>query len=266
MDYSRERGAPSNVRGWLSEVYLPAIVAAQHEQLMRRLGDRSTVDDPIFGRSAGSPAVERHLEQASAWFAKRSATYERLAFTTGSDRDVTEGTIALTIDGRNVRVPVAVVAERRPDREVEIRLYHSTKSIETASRTRSPLVPRDDELTVPPPVAAHLKSLARGDLGAIVATFEDGATVRDADGQTHTRDGQGGTLRAYYEKLLGARVPGGPGIDVLKGARADDGRTCALEYTVAHMHGKDIAPQPGLAVYERGESGLLRAVRLYQDW
>jgi hypothetical protein len=52
---------------------------------------------------------------------------------------------------------------------------------------------------------------------------------------------------------------------VLKGARADDGRTCALEYTVVRVHGKPVPPQAGLAVYERGESGLLHAVRVYED-
>ena len=55
------------------------------------------------------------------------------------------------------------------------------------------------------------------------------------------------------------------GIEVLKGARADDGRTCALEYTVVRVHGKPVPPQAGLAVYERGESGLLHAVRVYED-
>jgi hypothetical protein len=54
-------------------------------------------------------------------------------------------------------------------------------------------------------------------------------------------------------------------MEILKGARADDGSSCALEYTVVRVHGKDVAPQAGLAVYERGESGLLRSVRVYQD-
>jgi hypothetical protein len=54
-------------------------------------------------------------------------------------------------------------------------------------------------------------------------------------------------------------------MEVLKGARADDGTVCALEYTVVRVHGKTVAPQAGLAVYERGTSGLLRSVRVYQD-
>jgi hypothetical protein len=34
---------------------------------------------------------------------------------------------------------------------------------------------------------------------------------------------------------------------------------------VVRVHGKNVSPQAGLAVYERGESGLLSAVRVYDD-
>jgi len=34
---------------------------------------------------------------------------------------------------------------------------------------------------------------------------------------------------------------------------------------VVRVHGKTDAPQAGLAVYERGASGLLRGVRVYED-
>jgi ketosteroid isomerase-like protein len=212
------------------------------------------------------PALTAYLERAAAWFNKRRGAFEPLAFTTGSDRDVTEGTLQLVLDGRPVSVPVAVVAERRPGREVEIRLYYSTNAIQGTPTVRTPLVPRDDELGVPPPVAAHLIALARGDVDAIVESFENGATLRDPTGEMHLKDPQGGALRAYYERVFASRSPGQPGIEVIKGARADDGSSCALEYTVARLRGRDIAPQPGLAVYERGESGLLRAARLYHDF
>jgi hypothetical protein len=261
-----ERGAPTNLRGWLSEVYIPALLAAQAEQLVRRLGERATVDDPIFGRASGRAGLTTQLERASAWFGKRLGTFEPLAFTTGSDRDVTEGTLRLVLDGRPASVPVAVVAERRPEREVEVRVYYSTHSIQGTPTARSPLVPRDDGLGVPPPVAAHLAALSRGDVDALVATFENGATLRDPSGVLYMKDAQGGALRAFYEKMFASSSAGQPGIEVIKGGRADDGSTCALEYTVARLRGRDIAPQPGLAVYERGESGLLRAARLYHDY
>ncbi|HLK35693.1 MAG TPA: hypothetical protein VKU41_03000 [Polyangiaceae bacterium] len=259
-----ERGGTSGLRGWLSDVYFPALVSVQPDQLVRRLGDRATVDDPIFGRANG-PALTRYLEEIAAWLSKRGAAFERVSFVTGSDRDVTEGTLALAFDGRAVQVPVAVVAERRPEREVEIRLYYSTEPIKGTRAVRSPLLPKDDEVAVPPPVSAHLDALARGDLGAIVASFEVGGTLRDSAGRTYVRDEGGQVLRAFYEKSVAAPGGGAGGVLVLKGARADDGRTCALEYTVVRARGRDIAPQAGLAVYERGESGLLRTLRIYED-
>lgn len=264
MEEAPDRGAPSSLRGWLSDVYLTALVAAQPEQLVRRLGDRATVDDPIFGRTGGMPALARYLDEVAAWLSKREGAFEKIAFTMGSDRDVTEGTLSLTFEGRRVSVPVAVVAERRREREVELRLYYSTKPIKGTHAVRSPLLPQDDEVAVPPPVTAHLQALAKGDVQGIIESFENGGTLRDAEGATHVKE-DGGGLRTHYERLFAQAAGSGGGFELLKGARADDGRTCALEYTVVRVRGKNVPPQAGLAVYERGESGLLRAVRVYED-
>ncbi len=252
---------------------MPALVSAQADQLVRRLGDRATVDDPIFGRTTGMPALARYLDEVAAWLVKHEGTFDQAAFVTGSDRDVTEGTLSMTFEGRRVKVPVAVVAERRPEREVEMRLYYSTKPIKGTRAVRSPLLPKNDEVAVPVQVAAQLDALSRADIPAVLASFENGAKLRDAAGETHEKKDDGGPLRAFYEKLCSTRegsgvpAPGsrGAGIEVLKGARADDGRICALEYTVVRVRGKNVPPQAGLAVYERGESGLLHSVRVYED-
>src|SRR5580704_2362396 len=272
MQDGPDRDSPSGLRGWLSEVYMPSLVSAQAEQLVRRLGDRATVDDPIFGRSTGMPALARYLEEVAAWLGKHEGAFDQVAFVTGSDRDVTEGLLSLTFEGRRVKVPLAVVAQRRPEREVEVRLYYSTKPIKGTRAVRSPLLPQDDEVSVPVQVAAQLDALSRADIGAILASFEEGATLRDAAGATHVKDGDGGALRTFYERLCalpagngGRGGSRGAGIEVLKGARADDGRICALEYTVVRVRGKNVPPQAGLAVYERGETGLLHAVRIYED-
>lgn len=255
------------MRGWLSEVYLPALVSTQAEQLVHRLGARATVDDPIFGRASGMPALMGYLEQAAAWLSKRDAAFEMEVFTTGSDRDVTEGLLTLTVDARRAAVPIAVVAERRPERVVEIRVYYSTKSIVADPKERAPLVPRQDELPVPPPIAAHLQAIARGDTDAVVSGFETGGKLRDPAGVTHIKDEDGGAIRVYYDRLFAQGAKGGErGVAMIRGSRADDGRRCAVEYTVTRMHGNDIPPRPGLAVFERGESGLLGAVRLYHDY
>src|SRR6516164_3369269 len=102
MEEAPERGAPSSLRGWLSEVYFPALVSAEADQLGRRLGERATVDDPIFGRKAGMPALEQFLEEIASLPEKRQAAFDRTAFTMGSDRDVTEGTLGLTFEGKRV--------------------------------------------------------------------------------------------------------------------------------------------------------------------
>jgi hypothetical protein len=258
-----DRGIPSSLRGWLSEVYWPTLLASQPALLGQRLGDRATVDDPIFGRSTGMPAVERYLTEVADWLSKRKAEFEKVAFTLGSDRDVTEGTLVLTFEGRRAAVPVAVVVERRKEREVEVRLYYSTQPINGTHAVRSPLLHQDDETAVPPPVASHLAALSAGSVSAIVDSFEVGGTLRDAQGQSYQRGEGGGTLRAFYEKMFGSS--GGPGIELLNGGRADDGSTCALEYTIVKVRGKGVPPQAGLAVYERGESGLLKSARVYED-
>jgi hypothetical protein len=283
MQSASDRGPASGLRGWLSDVYFASLIDAdQVDQLVRRLGDRATVDDPIFGRTSGMPTLQRYAEEVSAWLRKHQGAFERVSFITGSDRDVTEGNLVLVFEGRRVTVPVAVVAERRPEREVELRLYYSTKPIHGTRAVRSPLLPQNDEVAVPPPVTAHLEALSRADVKGIVASFEAGGTLRDSAGGVHTKDGDGGPLADYYRTLFGQQAhepaPGqaggsaapaastpGAGLELLKGARADDGTACALEYTVVRVHGKDVPPQAGLAVYERGESGLLRAVRVYQD-
>ncbi len=262
MEEAPDRGAPSSLRGWLSEVYLPALVSSQAAQLALRLGDRATADDPIFGRTTGMPALQRYLDEVADWLGKRAATFEKVAFTLGSDRDVTEGVLGLTFEGRRVSVPVAVVAERRKEREVEMRLYYSAKPINGSHAVRSPLLPQDDQIAVPPPVAAHLAALATGRVSAIVETFEIGGLLRDAEGNSYRREADGGTVRGFYDRLFGG---GGGGVEVLNGGRADDGSTCALEYTVVKVHGRGVPPQAGLAVYERGESGLLKAARVYED-
>ncbi|MGH3115625.1 MAG: hypothetical protein ACRDQ2_00630 [Gaiellales bacterium] len=45
----------------------------------------------------------------------------------------------------------------------------------------------------------------------------------------------------------------------------DDGTRCAIEYNVVRWGETELSPQPGVAVYERGRSGLLAAARVYDD-
>ena len=45
----------------------------------------------------------------------------------------------------------------------------------------------------------------------------------------------------------------------------DDGVRCAVEYNCVRWGAHELAPQAGIAVFERGPDGLLIAVRVYDD-
>ena len=262
-----DRGPPTSLRGWLSDIYVPVLLDSDEQSLaalISRLGGRATVDDPIFGRASGLPALERYVKEMSQWMKNHKATYERLHFTTGVDRDVTEGTLGLTFESKTVELPIAVVAERRRSREIELRIYYSTQPIKGTNALRSPLVPEDAALVLPTGIDDHILALAKGDVDAILAGFEVDGSMREARGLEHAK---AAGLREFYMKLFAdaAGKNEGRGVQILKGGSADDGRTCALEYTLVKIAGRNVTPQAALAVYERGDTGLLRSLRVYDD-
>ncbi len=256
------RSPPSGLKGWLSDVYYPALVERSLEGLGLRLGDRAAIDDPLLGRASGMAAVTAHLAETAKWLTKHEARYERTGQVVGTDRDVTEGVLAMHIDSRSVLLPVAVVAERRKEREVELRIYFATRVVRPdAPLRRRPVVAENEELSLPQMVVGHLGALRSGDIDALLACFETTGVVRDAKGIEHRKEGGG--LRVFYEQRYG--VGHGGGAYRAKGGSADDGRCCAVEFTLEQAGGRPIEPRPGLAVYELGESGLLRSLRLYEE-
>jgi len=251
-----------NLRGRLSEVFFPALLASETLSLARRLGDRATLDDPLFGRTSGSAALERALKEMAGWLAERGASYANRGLVIGSDREVTEGLLTLTEHGGRVVLPVAVVAEKRREREVDLRLYYSTRAF-TSTAERRPFVLPSEDVVLPPPVATHLDALSRADLAAVIASFERDATLGAPDGTSYGGSKSSPPLRAYFETLIDADSTGGTAFQ--KSARADDGNACALECSVVRLRGREVAPHSALMVYERGDSGLLKAARLYGD-
>jgi hypothetical protein len=267
---SPEDPARAGLRGWLSDILFPTLIEGQVEPLVTRLGGRSTVDHPLFGRASGLPPLQTLLVQAKDWLAARRASYVPVALVIGTDRDVAEGTLTLALDeGPAWMLPVAVVAERRRSREVELRIYHATsaKGLERADQAEPPvrdLVLRgQDGPSAPPLVVDHLAALRKGDAAAVLACFESDAFVRDALGVEHRHEGGG--IRDYYAARYGVGVKGETaGADLVAGGYADDGRACAIELTRRVLRGEPCAPHAMLAVYERGKSGLFHALRLYE--
>ncbi len=112
------------------------------------------------------------------------------------------------------------------------------------------------------PIGDFVDALAKGDAKAILATFAEDGALRDARGLQHGK--KDGALLAFFDGLV-AGGAFGSGLELQRGGAADDGRTCALEHTLLRARGRDTEPQPGLMMFERGDSGLLSAVRVYGD-
>jgi hypothetical protein len=57
----------------------------------------------------------------------------------------------------------------------------------------------------------------------------------------------------------------GGGILVEQCTLTDEKGICALEYNLTRWGRTEVAPQAGVAIYVRGESGKLAAARIYDD-
>jgi hypothetical protein len=249
---TEERGPASALRGRLADVFVPALVDGALDALSRRLGNRATIDDPLFGRASTLSSIDPLLEKASKRFRDGQATYRRVASATGVDRDVAEGVISMTLDSGPVEIPIAVVAERRRLREIELRVYYASGS--SSRKSRSPLLHGDDAVPVPQIVAHVLEAVRKGAVERVLSAFEEASRWIDPAGRAHSkRDGMMATL---ISELSGR-------LDLVPAGAADDGRTCCVEAVVRQKPNDD--PEPAALSFERGDSGLLRELRLYYE-
>ena len=93
-----------------------------------------------------------------------------------------------------------------------------------------------------------------------VAVFEADGYAREPAGGRFVHRGRD-ELRAFYAHLFS----NDGGIALEHCTLVDDGRACALEYNVVRWGKTELAPEAGVAVYVRGESGKLAAARIYDD-
>jgi hypothetical protein len=250
-----ERPTGTNLRGRLSDVYFPSLVEGTLAPLATRLGERATLDDARLGRAAGLAEIQAQLAKSAEWLGTMGAVYTRAQFAIGIDRDVTEGILTVKKGGGTVELPVAVVAERRRSREVEVRVYYAAHVLESGVSPRPKIASGNSAAVLPSPLMQHIQALRQGDVAGTLGTFEENGTLRDAEGRVHAKSD--GSLRSHYE----AKTPW----DAEIGGYADDGRTCALECAVVRIGGRETPAQAALIVYERGDSGLICAARAYSS-
>lgn len=248
-----ERLSPSSLRGRLADVYVPALVEGSLDSLARRLGNRATIDDPQCGRASSLASIERLLERVSSYFRDRGASYRHLASTTGVERDLCEGVVAMTVDDRARDVPIVVVAERRRLREIELRVYYAPPDIPASRPPRAALALPPYLVTLPQLVSHTLDALKKGAVERTLSAFDASSRVVAPDGRPHAK--RDGAMSKYVSDL-------GAGFDLDPAGTADDGRTCAVEGMLA-IPGRE--PVPAVLAFERGDTGLFREVRLYYE-
>jgi hypothetical protein len=109
-------------------------------------------------------------------------------------------------------------------------------------------------------VGRYQAALGAGDTEAIVSTFAADGYFHEPIGPHYAHQGPG-ELRSFFARCFSA----GGGISLESCAVTDDGVRCALEYNCDRWGSHDLPPQAGIGVFERDASGLLAAVRVYDD-
>jgi SnoaL-like domain len=224
------------------------------------------VYDPRLGEIRGHRQLRQFVRHSQSWLAERHARTETIAVTSANSRAVVELLTYLSIEGRDVAWPVAVVAESRDDRSVMFRTYGSLLPVDGQRSVRSPILPP----ALPPEAAAapvhagdvtgrYFAAVEAGDVEAAVRAFEPDGYVRDPTSAQAIHRGAA-ELRSFFAAQFSAG-----GIGLQRCSETDDGVRCAVEYNCVRWGARDLPPQPGLGVCERAPDGLLAAVRSYDD-
>lgn len=214
------------------------------------------IDDPEAGRLEGAAAVRDFVRESSQWYAETGVIAEPIRSTVSGLRAVTEQVLRWG----GTELPMAVVADVADDGQLAaVRIYHSSWPLSGGHAVRSPLLAGDPDAVLSDVVGDYHRALGSKHLDGILETFEPDAYVREPAGGVHVHRGQEARA-AFYRGLFGV------GEIVLEHCTVtDDGVAAALEYNVVQWGPKEIPPQAGVAVYERGPSGKLAAARIYDD-
>jgi hypothetical protein len=238
--------------------YLQALQQGNAKLLEKVWPGQVTVFDPLAGEIRGHSDLRHFVNRNRVWLAERQARTETVASTRAGRRAVVEVLATLQEDGRSVSWPIAVVADSADEHSVTFRTYCSTLPHGGQRHLRAPIL--ESGLACPKDIVGRYgAALGAGRADEIVKTFLSDGYFRGPIGPDAIHRGTD-ELRAFY---LDCFSTGGVTLELC--AVTDDGQRCALEYNCVRWGSLDLPPQAGIAIFERGTSGLLAAVRVYDD-
>lgn len=240
--------------------FFDGVMSGQVDALVGSFAGEPELHHPVRGRVKGRDAFRRFIEALSEELRAGAFAVEDVDLIVTEHRTVEEVVLRYDVGPGRVELPIAIVTERSSAGLHELRMYFSTWPITGSHANRPPLLQPDGNVTEPDTVGDYQRALAAGDVEATVAAFEPDATVREPAGGQYVHRGEQG-LRALFTSFFS----NGGGIPLEHCTVTDDGRACALEYNVVRWGVTDLPPEAGVAVYVRGESGLLTAARIYDD-
>ena len=241
--------------------YFDGLLSGELDALIGSFAGEPELYHPFRGRIKGTRAFEAYVADTNAWLRQSNASIEDVSRVITKQRGFEEVIVHLDGESGRIDLPVALVADHRSgDRLDELRVYYSRWPMTGRHANRPPVLQPDPELRGSDVVADYQRALASGDVDAIVATFEPDGYAREPAGGPYVHRGRD-ALRTFYTHLFS----NGGGIELEHCTLVDDGRACALEYNVVRWGRTELAPEAGVAVYARGESGKLAAARIYDD-
>ena len=217
-----------------------ALYSGNPTRLLEAFPGGVRIDDPRLGRVEGAASLTEFCRESGKWQKEHDGRPRPIAVTNGQTRVVGEFDLALTADGREFVLPVAVVVE--PDaarRSVWIRIYHSQWPLLGHHVVRAPLLARDPSVVESDVVGEYQAALAAGDAARITATFEPDGCFREPAGPQFRRCGTD-VLRKFFTRFFSA----GGGIILEHCSVTEDGVRTALEFNASGGAGTTCPVRP----------------------
>ena len=237
-------------------------------------GRTPCVIDTPYARYEGLTGVAAFVKEWLGVFNAQAAQVIPVAQTRAGGRSVTEVQVNFLVDGAIEEAPFFVVADLRTQSTLdEVRIYTHCSFVPGLQAYRKPIFPAahlemGDPILLTGAVREYYEALhhmPHADVDRILRCLSDncqfgGYDPVDADHQMVTTRA---ALRAKFERLA-EYMP--RCVAIRYETVIDDGRTCILEWVhIISRAGREERARialSGIAAYERGENGLLCAVRI----